>query len=170
MDLKTIRKPFYNIALLITVLITGFYAFQKYYMTYRGQYYLSWSWSDTMSCHYENEGDALPPAEGLLPPEDSIFFHETSCRGGLDSRQACAVESVARKHPERPVYVFFNSPVSEVVLRRSCLARLTQFRNVNVARLNTTEYAKGTPLGEMLAHRDSNWSQWRIELTSDMLR
>ncbi|PZC77736.1 lactosylceramide 4-alpha-galactosyltransferase [Helicoverpa armigera] len=127
---------------------------------------------NNISCHYVDEGDALPSAEdaSFSPRANSIFFHETSCRGGLDSRQACAVESAARAHPRRQVYVMFSAPVSDFVYQRSCIAKLRQLPNVKFARVHITDYAKKTPLEAMVESEPFKASKWRVEHTSDVLR
>ncbi|CAH0579507.1 unnamed protein product [Chrysodeixis includens] len=130
------------------------------------------STGNNISCHYIEVGDALPSAEdaSFSPRSNSIFFHETSCRGGLNSRQACAVESAARAHPRRQVYVMFSAPVSEVVYERSCIAKLRRFPNVHFARVHITDYAQKTPLESMVASGPFKDSKWRVEHTSDVLR
>ncbi|CAK1547407.1 unnamed protein product [Leptosia nina] len=55
-----------------------------------------------ISCHYDDEDNALPTFEpNFKPGDNSIFFHETSCKGTLNSRQMCAIESAARLHRDR---------------------------------------------------------------------
>lgn len=127
---------------------------------------------NNISCHYMRENDALPSAEdrSFLPGPNSIFFHETSCRGGLDSRQACAIESAARAHPEREVYLMFSAPISDFVYQRSCIAELRRLPNVRIARVHITDYAKNTPLEAMVESEPFIKSKWRVEHTSDVLR
>ncbi|KAJ8729854.1 hypothetical protein PYW07_016892 [Mythimna separata] len=119
-----------------------------------------------------DENDALPSAEdrNFMPRPNSIFFHETSCRGGLTSREACAIESASRAHPRRQVYVMFSGPVSEVVYQRSAIAKLRRFPNVKFARVHISDYARDTPLEAMVASAPFNRSKWRVEHTSDILR
>lgn len=124
-----------------------------------------------IDCHTLEEGDALISADGkYAPKENSIFFHETSCRGGLDSRQACAVESAARLHPTREVHVLFSAPVKENILRQSCLAKLKTYPNVKLSRVHLAKYAKGTPLETMVNSGQLSKSSWHVEHTSDVLR
>ncbi|KAJ8728397.1 hypothetical protein PYW08_016782 [Mythimna loreyi] len=127
---------------------------------------------DNIVCHYVNENDALPSAEdkNFLPTPNSIFFHETSCRGGLNSRQACAIESASRAHPRRQVYVMFSAPVSEAVYQRSSIAKLRRFANIKFARIHIGEYARNTPLEAMVASAPFNKSHFPLEHTSDILR
>ncbi|KAJ0177449.1 hypothetical protein K1T71_007458 [Dendrolimus kikuchii] len=124
-----------------------------------------------INCHTRDDGDALPAAEGkYTPKENSIFFHETSCRGGFDSRQACAVESAARLHPTREIHVLFSAPVEERVLKHSCLAKLQTYPNIKLSRVHIARYAKGTPLEAMVNSDQLSKSNWHVEHTSDVLR
>ncbi|XP_022814765.1 lactosylceramide 4-alpha-galactosyltransferase-like [Spodoptera litura] len=127
---------------------------------------------NNLSCHYDDEGDVLPWAEGpnFSPKFNSIFFHETSCRGGLNSRQACSIESAARAHPRRQIYVLFSGPIMKLVYQRSCIAKLRLLPNVHFARVHIEEYAKNTPLDGLVASNEFKESKWRIEHTSDVLR
>lgn len=123
-------------------------------------------------CHYSEEEDALLSAENtkFSPEANSIFFHETSCRSSLMQRQACAIESAARIHPNKQIYVLFSSPVSEDTLRNSSLAKLSSYLNVNFARVHIAEYARNTPLEELVANKEFYRSMWWVEHTSDVLR
>lgn len=63
--------------------------------------------NDSLHCHLEDE-DTLPIANNLnFSSAKQIFFQETSCKAGLDSRQACAIESAARVNPNWDINVFF---------------------------------------------------------------
>ncbi|KOB65148.1 Uncharacterized protein OBRU01_23160 [Operophtera brumata] len=129
---------------------------------------------DGISCHYIAEGDSLLSAEdtSFSPPTDSIFFHETSCRGGLNSRQACAVESAAKSHPWRNIYVLFSGPVTESALHitSSSLFVLKKYPNINFARVHIDEYAKNTAVEEFLAKKTIHASPYKITHTSNYLR
>ncbi|KAF9808796.1 hypothetical protein SFRURICE_013058 [Spodoptera frugiperda] len=127
---------------------------------------------ELVSCYSLYEGDSLPWAEGsnFSPRFDSIFFHETSCRGVLNSRQACSIESTARAHPTRPIYVLFSGPVAEMVYQRSCIAKLRRFPNVHFARVHIEEYARNTPLDALVASKKLEESYWPVEHASDILR
>ncbi|KAJ8728399.1 hypothetical protein PYW08_016784 [Mythimna loreyi] len=127
---------------------------------------------NNISCHYVDENDALPSAEdkNFIPRPNSIFFHETSCRGGLNSRQVCAIESASRAHPRRQVFVMFSAPVSEAVYQRSPIAKLRRFANIKMARVHISDYARNTPLEALVASAPFNRSKWQVEHTSDILR
>ncbi|CAH1645298.1 unnamed protein product [Spodoptera littoralis] len=128
--------------------------------------------SELLACYYSNEGDVLPWADGpnFAPKLNSIFFHETSCRGGLNSRQACSIESAARAHPTRQIYVLFSGPIIEVVYQKSCIAKLRLLPNVHFARVHIEEYAKNTPLDGLVASRELEESYWPVEHASDVFR
>ncbi|CAB3251882.1 unnamed protein product [Arctia plantaginis] len=127
---------------------------------------------ESIYCHYLEEEDALPSAEGVQfsPRPQSIFFHETSCRGSLTARQACAIESAARANPQRDIYVLFSAPVNELMLTSGNLEKLKSLPNIKPARVHLAKYAKKTPLEEMVQSKPFETSKWWIEHTSDILR
>lgn len=83
-------------------------------------------------CYRSRQGssaDAAAAASSFQPFDDvltssarrpragdaNIFFHETTCRqpntpARLNARQACAIESAARAHPNGQIFVLFASP------------------------------------------------------------
>lgn len=135
-------------------------------------YFVYWQSLEDTSCHYLRSDDDLPYSEShsFFPTERSIFFHETSCRAGLNTRQACAVEAAARQHPEWEVHVLFSAPVSKSKLKEGILAELLKFGNVKFSRLHIIDYAKGTPLEDMVRDGALNRTRWRISHTSDVVR
>ncbi|KAL4704429.1 hypothetical protein ACJJTC_014361 [Scirpophaga incertulas] len=134
-------------------------------------YIIPWNMTEDISCHYSDVGNVLPVLDNQFsPPDKSIFFLETACRGGLSSRQACAVESAARHHPNWNVHVFFSGPVTDLVLKRSCLATLLTYNNVKLLRIHIKDYANNTPLESMVSASPYSRSKWRIEHSSDVLR
>ncbi|CAG4975695.1 unnamed protein product [Colias eurytheme] len=126
---------------------------------------------NNLTCHYVYSDDALPlyDARVFKPPKKSIFFHDTSCKGTLNSRQLCAIESAARAHPNREIYVFFSGPVSELEVL-SDLAVLDDFSNVHVARIHITNYAADSPVEHLILNGILNKTKWGIENTSNVLR
>ena len=50
----------------------------------------------------------VPPVL-LLSDDKRIYFHETAGHGHLNLRQLCAIESSAKKNPDRSVQVFFQT-------------------------------------------------------------
>ncbi|XP_075973241.1 lactosylceramide 4-alpha-galactosyltransferase-like [Anticarsia gemmatalis] len=132
---------------------------------------LNWTSLDDISCHYSSAGDALPLIdEAFAPPPTSIHFHETSCKGWLNSRQACAIESAARAHPNWQINVFFTGPVTKEHLTTGVLNTLNKHQNVKFFRINLIEFTKSTPLEVIVSGGALNKSLWRVSHTSDMLR
>lgn len=123
---------------------------------------------ENVSCHYELGGELQYLSASFRPPARSIFFHETSCLGGLNSRQACAVEAAAKAHKSFAVFVFFLAPIRS--FDSKSFRTLKRLNNVKFARVNVSEYAKNTPLESLVASGALNRSKWRISHTSDALR
>ncbi|XP_063897391.1 lactosylceramide 4-alpha-galactosyltransferase [Helicoverpa armigera] len=115
--------------------------------------------------------DSLPSAEdpSFVPGAKSIFFHDTSCRGGLTIRQACSVEAAARAHPEHIIYVLFSCPVTNCAQKTTCLATLLEFPNVKFLRVDITEFSKGTAVQSIVLN-DIKLSQYPIQHAADILR
>lgn len=124
-----------------------------------------------IQCYGEFANDALPSVEDLSfsPKPKSIFFHETSCRGGIDSRQACAVEAAARAHPDWEVYLLFTAPVNDVMLKKSCLVKLQQFPNVKIARIHVKGYSANT-IVQSLVRRRLKQSLQTVKHTADIMK
>lgn len=134
-------------------------------------YFLYWGEYENITCHYSDVGDALPLiGEDFSPLSTSIYFHETSCRGWLNSRQACAIESAARAHSNWNIYVLFAGPVTAKNLNSNSFNILKQIKNVNFKRVHIVDYAKETPLEQLVGEGALNRTRWRISHTSDMLR
>lgn len=124
-----------------------------------------------LDCYYSVKDDALPSLENanFSTREKAIFFHETFFRGGINSRQACAIESAARLHPTWQINVLFSSPVTEYIIKYSNLVKLLQYNNVKLARLKIDQYGKGTIVEDILTNRLKQ-SAHPIEHASDILR
>lgn len=126
----------------------------------------------------------FPDAASLRPTESSIFFHETSCMDDitLTYRQACAVESAARLHPHRAVYLLMLGAPRRAGRQASgdgraarhhrpaALRALLAYANVRVAHLDVGRYARGTPLQAWFADGALASSQWLKEHAADALR
>ncbi|CAH2037131.1 unnamed protein product, partial [Iphiclides podalirius] len=125
--------------------------------------------TDSISCYYSALGDVLPRADAS-PSPNSIFFHETSCVGNMTSRQACAIESAARAHPEYQIHVLFSAPVTKAALNGPPFKMLGAIENVRPARVHIAEYAKGTPAEQVVVSGALNGSLWKISHASDLLR
>ncbi|XP_028173012.1 lactosylceramide 4-alpha-galactosyltransferase-like [Ostrinia furnacalis] len=132
-------------------------------------YFIHWKPLENISCHYLEAEDVLPSADKVKFSSKSIFFHETSCKGGLDARQACAVESTARSHPDWEINVLFTAPATKDTLINNSVL-LGQFQNVNFYRIHVVKYAEDTPLKKFVARGALNRTRWRISHASDVLR
>ena len=97
-----------------------------------------------------------------------IFFHETSGKNWLNTRQTCAVESAAKENPERPVQLFLladrvndSSPFVKV---------LSHYLNIQVLLINPSDYFRGTILEDWYRKGEWRTSQFHIEHFSDYIR
>lgn len=143
--------------------------------------------------YYWNQNCFVPLSEDIQPLEDideatiypdisqsdhQIFFLETSCsnkNGGvihLTARQICAIESMARLHPNHKIFVVFTAPVG---LQRNgfeteILQKLLQYENVYLRYVNLSKYAVDTPLEEFFAKQVYRTSRYFNTHLSDILR
>lgn len=118
-------------------------------------------------CHKSRKDDALKLLlSNVTLPENSIFFHETTCKGDLTFGQACVVESAAKAHPNHQINVFFTSAVSETTLKYGCVSTLiNNYENVKLARVLIDDYAKGSPIAsrvERFTSEDLNMHMSKI--------
>lgn len=132
--------------------------------------FTSFDWRRKMWCYHSSAENVLPSSADISPPNNSIFFHETSCVGNLTSRQACAIESAAREHLDYPIHVMFTGPLTEAALNGNPFVMLGIFKNVKFSKIDLGEYARGTPVERVVNGGALNNSQWRISHTSDVLR
>ncbi|GBP56170.1 Lactosylceramide 4-alpha-galactosyltransferase [Eumeta japonica] len=126
--------------------------------------------ADNISCYKSEKIDNLPAAEDLNPSARSIYFIETSCKGDLNPRQACSVESVARVHPNRTVYILFLAPIAQKTFQKGPISNLKIFDNVEFARIHFWKFVEGTVLEGLVYDGYLNKSKWPVSHTSDVLR
>lgn len=87
------------------------------------------------------------------------------------NRQACAVESAARRNPDRDIFVLFPSQVGFSELYSSSIMHsLRLYRNVYLRRVNYQNYGLSTPAEELLASDRIFQSSFLTETLSDILR
>ncbi|XP_047024107.1 lactosylceramide 4-alpha-galactosyltransferase-like [Helicoverpa zea] len=140
------------VVLLTNFLVMLWNTFQNVQWKYKPMI-IYWPQPDkNLECYSYTDNDALMSVEDVsfMPKLKSIFFHETSCRGGVDSRQACAVESAARANPDWEVYLLFNAPVSDAMLKKSCLVKLLQYSNVRLARIHAASVSKESAVQQIV--------------------
>jgi lactosylceramide 4-alpha-galactosyltransferase len=134
---------------------------------------------DNIQC-YHHRSDSLPDVSDLNPPKGkSIFFHETSCNSDLNgkivitSRQACAVESAARLHPNYEVYLLYVSPgifKFEGTESDTFLQTLISYKNVKIGHLDFERYVKDTPVEDLYKGGKIDKSKYPQSHASDVLR
>lgn len=125
--------------------------------------------NNNITCHDLTQGDSLPDSFDVINLEEkNIFFVETSCEGGINSRQACAVESAARQNPEWQINLIFAGPVSAQKLHNSVLSNLVAMRNVKASRTHLSRLVTETSTLEVkeLLQR----SKYRVSHASDVYR
>lgn len=125
--------------------------------------------NNNITCHYVTKDDSLPDSFDVIKSEDkNIFFVETSCEGEINSRQACAVESAARRNPEWQINLIFAGPVSAHKLTKSVLANLVTMRNVKASRMLLTRLVTETSTLEVKELLQK--SKYRVSHASDIYR
>ena len=83
------------------------------------------------------------PSVLLLSDDKRIYFHETAGHDHLNLRQLCAVESAAKKNPDRSVQIFFQT--NHVNLTVDPLVSILRgYPNIAVILINVTDYFAGT--------------------------
>jgi lactosylceramide 4-alpha-galactosyltransferase len=101
-------------------------------------------YSDSVNWKLGNRSSSFEVPSVLLPSDDNrIYFHETADRNHLNLRQLCAVESAAKKNPDRSVQVFFQT--NHVNLTVDPLVSILRgYPNIAVILINVTDYFSGT--------------------------
>lgn len=87
-------------------------------------------------------------------------------------RQACAIESAARLHPNRDIFVLFASPVgvNENAILPQFYKQIQLYGNVHVRNINLWRYSANTPAGEWLKTNELFESSYLFEHMSDIVR
>ncbi|KAI5639061.1 glycosyltransferase sugar-binding region containing DXD motif domain-containing protein [Phthorimaea operculella] len=110
--------------------------------------------------------------DAYSPSNSTIYFLETSCKGDLNSRQACAVESAARQNPDRDVTVLFTGPLNSKFVNGNIFAKFISesMPNIEFRRINVKDFVKGTPLEELFTGNKIIKSKHPVVHSSDILR
>ena len=82
--------------------------------------------------------------------ENALFMMETSGRGTLDSRQACAVESAAMRSGLTVHLVMFSSQL-DLMDNTTCQLYMSN-NNIQFFYVDVAALAKNTPLGKKILH------------------
>lgn len=127
--------------------------------------------NDNLDCHLKDEGTLPIANDRNFTYAKQIFFQETSCKNGLDSRQACAIESAARTNPNWDINVFFVGSLSKLFVRSSLYELLSSKRNIHLYRVIIATFNYNTPMKPLMAADIMFLNKtFCIEHTADMLR
>ncbi|CAG9830874.1 unnamed protein product [Diabrotica balteata] len=135
---------------------------------------------NTIQCYRIKTEKTLPSIENFNPQRGkSIFFHETSCRSfyrgkiWISSRQACAVESVAKLNPNMEVYLLYTSPMDfkfEGDESDRFLKVLLSYPNVKILHLDYENYTRESPVEDLYRSGKIESSRHVVAHASDVLR
>lgn len=127
--------------------------------------------SNDLECHLEDEDTLAIANDQNFSSTKQIFFQETSCKAGLDSRQACAIESAARINPNWDINVFLVGSMSKLFRRSSLYELLSNKSNIHFYRVIVATFNYNTPMtplrpADIMFYKNS----FCIEHMADMLR
>ncbi len=104
----------------------------------------------------------------ILTSVNNAFFHETSGAGELNTRQACAVESLAILNHELDIYLLTSS--HSVNLTATTMKSLRNYSNIHIININLGQYFFGTPLEHWYFCTTWNYGEYAVSHLSDALR
>lgn len=163
---KFVHKHFLYIIIVIALTANIFLILQKrptliFYRAYK----------DDFDCHLKKSYN-LPLANNFsFSSPKQIFFHETSCKMGLDSREACAIESAARSNPNWDVNVFFMGPPSNLFLESTMYKLLKKKNNIRFYRVDIIDFVKDTPIENLLPTEIIEINKnWCLESLAGMIK
>ncbi|CAG0916420.1 unnamed protein product [Notodromas monacha] len=101
-------------------------------------------------------------------PDDAVYFLETSGLPFLNLKQLCSIESAAKYHPEKVVFVAVKS---ERFLYSDSVNVLRQnYKNVRIARLDPDSWLNSTVLFSWMKNGLLGKSSYKTSHMSDVLR
>lgn len=115
-------------------------------------------------CHFGDEENLPLANHHEFSSLKQIFFHETSCKGGLDSRQACAIESAAQVNRDWDINVFFVGPPSGMFLNSTLYKVLSQKNNIHFYRAIIATFNEKTPMRRLMP------TEYSFSNLADMLK
>ncbi|CAF4845327.1 unnamed protein product [Pieris macdunnoughi] len=129
-------------------------------------------WKDDISCYYDTNDNNLSSITAFNPTGRSIFFNDPSCNVRVfHPKDACSIESAARAHRDWPIYVLFNSPVSNEELKRNDVLKvLMKLPNIHFARVNIEELSMGTPAEGFVSSGALNDTDCAIAFTEVLVK
>lgn len=163
---KFVHKRILYIFVAITLTANIFLVLQKrstliFYRAYR----------DDVGCHLQ-KNYKLPIANNYsFSSPKQIFFQETSCKMGLNSREACAIESAASVNPNWDINVFFMGPASKLFLESTIYKLLNKKNNIHFYRVNIVDFVKNTPIENLLPSEIIEINKhWCLESLAGMIK
>lgn len=154
-------------AVIITLTVLIVVLIQKrstlnFYQSYR---------DDDLDCHFGDEGSLPLANDHNFLSRKQIFFHETSCKGGLDSHEACAIESAANVNRDWDINVFFAGTPSRMFLNSTMFKVLSQTNNIHFYRVLISTFNTNSPMRSLeptdITHTNKKYS---LRNFADMLR
>lgn len=129
------------------------------------------AYKDDLECHLK-KGYNLPVANNFsFSSPKQIFFHETSCKLGLNSREACAIESAAKNNPNWNINVFFLGSPSDLFLESAVYKLLKKKNNIRFYRVDIIDFVQNTPIENLLPSEIININKkWCLESLASMVR
>ncbi|KAG8239326.1 hypothetical protein J437_LFUL019004 [Ladona fulva] len=120
----------------------------------------------------ERRPGMLREVSEIAVADGSIFFLETSCAKDLNPRQSCAIESAARAHPEKQIYVLLISPeASEGSEGEYNIGKLKSiYANINVYYIDIFSYTERTKMEKWVENQRLMTSSFKVAHLSDGLR
>jgi len=100
--------------------------------------------------------------------DNNAFFHETSAARELDTRQTCAVESLALLNRNMKIYLLTTS--HDVNLSASTMKSLSSYSNIRIININLGQYFLGTLLEHWYFCTTWNYGSYAVSHLSDALR
>ena len=106
----------------------------------------------------------------ILTSGNNAFFHETSGSSELDTRQACAVESLALLNREINIFLLMTSQDGKINLTAPTMKALSDYSNIRIININLGQYFLGTPLEYWYFCTTWNYGEYAVSHLSDALR
>lgn len=121
-------------------------------------------------CYYNRQPSIPSFSKALTPQPGSIFFLETSCTSessgylSVIPRHACSIESAARIHPNKTVYLLFTSPgifSKFPTIEGRGMEALRNYSNIRIYRIHIEDFTRDSWL-----HHGLIYESCRMELNA----
>ncbi|XP_061720993.1 lactosylceramide 4-alpha-galactosyltransferase-like [Cydia pomonella] len=170
---KYFMKTFLVLALFsISYTVTSLYVLYSQNKTVLPAFfYTKDSIPEYIACSHPKTGNYLNLIDANPKLANSaIFFHQTACVNYLRYRDACSIESAAKAHPEKQVYVIFASSLTESDCKSGVIAELATLPNVHYYRMDLKTYALNTPLENVSLIRLIWLGKWNNKKTRELIK